>query len=267
MNKIDTSQISDPNVQQGFTGKSLAFLQNATNEAILALAQALIGETYDSTKAYILKGVDAYGTNQYNEGYILWSGEVYYTLGKSSITAFSNVAVMTIAVTNDGTADPAPFSDGSTKYVHNIRRFVLSDALTGTGTFDLSAAIYIIKNNTWNEVGASGQPAYSNSYAGAISSRAGANLKFSKSVLKNAVTFMGGIQRGIGISNTIVFTLPVGYRPTVERSMPFTTEDTSGIFVGYMHVDTNGDVKLYLGGGDNTTNTIHFCEGISFSLD
>lgn len=143
MNKILTTSVSDPTIGQPLTAKSLEFLQNANKEISLGFAQAMVGESYDVTKAYVLKGLDAYGTNQYREGWLLWNGEVYYSAGKASTTAFSNVAVMTITVTNDATADPLTFTDLVVRNVHNVRRLVLSDAVSGTGTFDLSDAIYI----------------------------------------------------------------------------------------------------------------------------
>lgn len=143
MNRIITTDILDPTIQQPFTGNSLDFLQDANKESALANVLKMIGDSYDNTKAYILQGVYAYGTNQYKEGYILWGGEIYYTVGKASVTAFTNVPVMTITVTNDATADPITFSDGISRNSHNIRRLVLSDAVSGTGDFDLSDAIYL----------------------------------------------------------------------------------------------------------------------------
>lgn len=146
MNKIKTSDIVDPTIQQPFTGKSLEFLQNATSAMINGLSQSMVGESYAAATAYVLKGLIAYGTNQYTEGYVLYSGELYYCPGKSTTTAFVNVPVLTITVANDATADPITFTDSVIRNVHNVRTLVLSDAVSGSGTFDLSAAIY--KTNT-----------------------------------------------------------------------------------------------------------------------
>jgi hypothetical protein len=146
MNRIKTTDILDPTIQQPFTGGSLDFLQNANKEVVLAAIIGEIGNSYDSTKAYIISGLYAYGTNQYQEGYVLFGGEIYYSAGKSSVTAFVNVPVLTITITNDVTADPVTFTDGISRSVHNNRKLVLSDAISGTGTFDLSDALHI---NTW----------------------------------------------------------------------------------------------------------------------
>ncbi len=146
MNKIITTDILDPNIQQPFTGKSLDFLQNSTKEQSAAFARGMIGDTYDSAVAYILHGVNTYGTNQYKEGYIFWAGEVFYCPGKASITAFVNVPVLTLTVANGATADPVTFSDLVSRNVHNVRTLVMSDAVAASGTFDLSDAVYV---NHW----------------------------------------------------------------------------------------------------------------------
>jgi hypothetical protein len=146
MNKIITTDVVDPAIQQPFTANSLDFLQNATKESLLALAATFLGNQYDLTKPYVLLGLYAYGTGNYQEGFVLWGGEIYYCAGKSDSVAMVNIPVLTITVTNDGTADPVQFTDLTFKNVHNVRRLVLSDALTGTGTFDLSTAIHI---NRW----------------------------------------------------------------------------------------------------------------------
>lgn len=147
MDKIITTSISDPSIQQPFTGKSLDFLQEALYQGFRAICDRIITDSYDSTKAYILYGVLPYGTNQYSSGFIYYSGEIYYTTGKSTITAFVNIPVMTITTTNDLTADPVTFTDGVSRNVHNVRRIVMSDAVSGSGTFDLANAIYL---NTWS---------------------------------------------------------------------------------------------------------------------
>jgi len=143
MNRIITTSISDPLIQQPLTGKSLDFLQNNYSAGFLALGQSLIGETFDISTPYILKGLDAFGTNQYNEGWVFYFGEIYYCPGKATTTAFSNVPVLTLTVSNDSTADPVTFTDGVPRNVHNNRTMVLSDAVSGSGTFDLSDAVYL----------------------------------------------------------------------------------------------------------------------------
>lgn len=149
MNKIITTDVVDPLVQQPFTADSLDFLQDANKEMIKAYALSVIGKIYDTTKYYVVSGLDSYGTNQYKEGYVFHDGELYYCPGKSSTTAFSGVPVLSLTETN-APFDPVKFSDNTDHSVHKIRRFVMVDASSGSGTVDLSACILIDKSITYS---------------------------------------------------------------------------------------------------------------------
>lgn len=142
MNKILTTSISDPTIQQPFTGHSLDFLQNANKEVALGLARMLADGAYSSSNAYVISGLEQYGTNQYSGGYVLYGEEIYSCDGKSTTTAFVNTAVLTLTVTNDATSDPITFTDGVPRNVHNVRKMVMSDAVSGTGTVDYSNCIF-----------------------------------------------------------------------------------------------------------------------------
>lgn len=148
MNKIITTDVVDPLVQQPFTADSLDFLQDANKEMIKAYALSVIGKIYDTTKYYVVSGLDSYGTNQYKEGYVFHDGELYYCPGKSSTTAFSGVPVLSLTETN-APFDPVKFSDNTDHSVHKIRRFVMVDASSGSGTVDYSSCIFIDKSITY----------------------------------------------------------------------------------------------------------------------
>jgi len=151
MDRIKTSDVSDPSIQQPFTARSLDFLQDANKDMAKAYALSVIGKIYDPTKYYVISGLDSYGTYQYKEGYIFYNGEVYYCSGKSTTTAFSGVPVLTInTTTTAGTPyDPVTFTDDIQRDVHLLRRFILSDGSSGSGTVDLSACILIDKSITY----------------------------------------------------------------------------------------------------------------------
>lgn len=146
MNKIITTDILDPSIQQPFTGRSLDFLQYANLTMIGELSKTLIGNIYSTSTMYVVRGLTAYGTNQYTEGTLFYQGELYECAGKTTTTAFVNVPVLTITETNDAVADPIEFTDGVLRSVHKVRKVVLSDAVSGTGTKDLSACLYL---NRW----------------------------------------------------------------------------------------------------------------------
>lgn len=147
MNKIITTDVVDPLVQQPFTADSLDFLQDANKEMIKAYALSMIGKIYDPTKYYIISGLDSYGTHQYTEGYVFHDGELYYCPGKSNTTLFVNTPVLNLVESN-APFDPVTFSDASTHSVHKIRRFIISDAVSGSGTVDYFNCIFIDKSIT-----------------------------------------------------------------------------------------------------------------------
>ena len=149
MNKIITTDVVDPLVQQPFTADSLDFLQDANKEMIKAYALSVIGKIYDPTKYYVISGLDSYGTHQYKEGCIFYDGELYYCPGKSSTTSFSGVLVLNLVESN-APFDPVIFSDNTSHSVHKIRRFVMVDASSGSGTVDLSACILIDKSISYS---------------------------------------------------------------------------------------------------------------------
>jgi hypothetical protein len=222
MNRIITTSISDPLVQQPFTGKSLDFLQNSYTNGFLAVALAMIGENYNNAKAYVIKGLDAYGTNQYNEGWVLWANEIFYCPGKATTTAFSNVPVLTLTVANDATADPVTFTDDVPRNVHNNRTMVLSDAVSGSGTFDLSDAYYLCTDWIANDANTSyrrdGRTVH-------IMGRCGAS----------------GTAMGTASSS---FTLPVGFRPTTTQSIKGVIVHDTGAddSTGTLTINTDGTI-------------------------
>jgi|ERR1019366_2711404 hypothetical protein len=282
MNTIKTSDIVDPNVQQGFTGKSLKFLQDATKEQLkgiaLSLSIPLSSMTFDNTKAYILHGLDPYGTNQYNEGWIYYQGEIYYCAGKSTTTPFVNFQSLTIAITNDAVADPAPFSDGSTKYVHNVVRMNLIDSLPGAGILTLggdtiynSYAIFnaiqdqinqaitgAFTEEAWHVVGAGGQPAFQNSWANTNPSSLN-SLSFKK--VRNKLLLRGNIIGGS--TNTVCVTLPGGYRPLKGNIISIADHSQVLTATPAIEVYANGDIEVFFTGSSTDLSL----DGITIPLD
>jgi hypothetical protein len=144
MNKIDTTQIVDPNVLQPFPGPSLEFLQDATAEMLKVLGSAFVGESFLANVPYALIGVTYTGTAALPAsvlpGYILFNNEIFGVnsgFGPAALGAQFNL------VTTQGTPDPLTFSDLSAKNVHNIRKLQITDAAPGGGLFDLTDVIYI----------------------------------------------------------------------------------------------------------------------------
>lgn len=143
MNKIDTTQIVDPTSQQPFTGKSLTFLQDATFDALNALARGVVGgQNYSTSVVYALNGLTISASVIAN-GYVFYNGEVYFVVGANT-TAYVNVPVLIAYNPIDAAYDPIMFSDGVNKNVHNIRYLQIADQLTGTGITDYSQLSFVV---------------------------------------------------------------------------------------------------------------------------
>lgn len=130
MNTINTTQVIDPNVRQPFTTKSLDFLQNSNKEMQKALAYSLI-----ESAGYNPLTLAPYALS---DSFIFYNGEIYVM---DAILGGNNIAVLSI--TNDATADPLLFTDGTLKNVHNVRKIIPTTGTLGTGLFNLSDLIYI----------------------------------------------------------------------------------------------------------------------------
>jgi len=141
-NKISTSFVTDPSIQQPFTAKSLDFLQNRISEDIRGIVYNMIGENlygYSGVAGVAVSGCDkSGGGNTIFNGWIYYSGELYYFPGAMGLLSYSNVPVIVLDETNDGTIDPVTFSDLIPRSVHKIRRLKVVDQLSGTGLFDLN---------------------------------------------------------------------------------------------------------------------------------
>ena len=129
MNRIITTDVLDPSIQQPFTARSLDFLQDTRDEAFRGLCTNIVGNDYNSGIGYKISGVNATGS-VYSEGFIWYNNELFYCAG-GNITGYANPARLIVTVTNDGTADPLEFTDGVSRNVHNVNRLVISDVASG----------------------------------------------------------------------------------------------------------------------------------------
>lgn len=138
MNTILTSSISDPNIQQPFTGKSLQFLQNSYTNLFDSVCKSIIGDrNYSGLGFYAISGLRNTGTPPayvIPEGWIFYDGQMYYCAGYSGTPV--NDVIGTITVTYDTSIDPVTFTDGIARNVHRIQTIVLSDGVSGSADFD-----------------------------------------------------------------------------------------------------------------------------------
>lgn len=136
MKQIDTTQVVDPNTLQPFTVKSLKFLQDAKAEDDAGIIEALITNntgSYSATTPYVISGcVVSDSGKDVTDGKIFYGGKFYEVVGVNGTT---NVAQLVLTKTQDATADPLTFTDGTNKTVHDIYKYVATDAASG-GDFD-----------------------------------------------------------------------------------------------------------------------------------
>lgn len=152
MNKIITTDILDPSIQQPFTGNSLDFLQNASIETFLSLPAFASRSAFNSGNPVVLYGCQRQdlgaGNYKFYTGYVYYSGEIYAFDGINSI-AIAGTAQFKITVTNDATADPVEFTDGISRNVHNVRKLTMTD---GAGDFNYSSCLFVGRIQESNSV-------------------------------------------------------------------------------------------------------------------
>lgn len=256
MNIIDTSQISDPTTEQPFTGPSLAFLQAATADAILGLAQGMVGISYSASTPYAIQGMLFTGSQSAPTsifgGYILYNGELFKCAGHGGSFTIGNQ--FSVIVTQ-GTPDPLTFSDGSTKSVHNIRQLQILDTATA-GLFTLANVVYIQAGNINNAT-------IINSWTNFKT------VQFFKDQT-GKVNLDGIVTGGVGVpTSTIMFNLPIGYRPTTQKICSVICND-AGRTPQYepclLRINTNGDVEALPSQSATGTQSIYLA-GVSFYLN
>lgn len=156
MKKLDISPIA-PGIALYLKGGTLQFLQLAYQEALSELVTSRIGSVYDSTKGYILNGCINTGSGSsyvISAGSVFFNGEVFLVDAATFTLSGSNVAEGIITTTQYVTdADPAGFTDGVSRNIHNIRKIVFQNGLSGSGAFDFNNGI----NLSYKPLGGIGQ--------------------------------------------------------------------------------------------------------------
>lgn len=156
MNRIITTDVLDPSIQQPFTANSLDFLQNAAVEALVSFPAFTSRAAFNSGNPVVLYGCQRQSLGgsdyKYYSGYVYYSGEIYSFAGINSITIATN-AEFKITVTNDGTADPVTFTDGISRNVHNVRKLTMTD---NAGDFNYSNCLFVGRIQETNSISSVG---------------------------------------------------------------------------------------------------------------
>lgn len=165
MKQIDTTQVVDPSTLQPFTVKSLQFLQDAKAEDDAGIIQALITNIkggYSLTVPYVISGCVLSDSNKdVTSGKIFYGGKFYEVTGVNGTT---NVARFILTKTQDATADPLTFTDGTSKNVHDIYKYVATDVASG-GDFIATDLSYLTSGKIKQNIDLATQSTSSTSYA------------------------------------------------------------------------------------------------------
>ena len=144
MKKIITTNVLDPSVLQPFTAQSLRFLQESKEDDVAALIKALVISnlgSYSLTTPYVISGCVYDNTSLYGvtAGEIFYGGKYYQTTALANNTS-TNIPRFVLTASQDATADPLYFSNGTPFNVHTIYRYVPTDVATG-GDFNATQLV------------------------------------------------------------------------------------------------------------------------------
>ena len=256
---ISAASASDPNIQQPLPIGSLLFIEDAQKEAISNYIRGVMGSFYDATKVYVLfgcvKSVGG-GNDSFTAGAVFYAGEVY-TVPVASFVTGTDYAYILVS---NGSPDPITMKDGSSSSVHNVRQIIISGT-TASGASQTAIPNYTswVLCGQWVTITANGT---GNSYDFANSwvngGGAGRTAKF-RVTLDGAIEFQGLISGGA--SAALAFTLPVGYRPSIQV-VTGAGCDTASITGARITILTTGTVApVYAGSGGFVS-----LEGIKFYL-
>lgn len=225
--------------EQPFSTISLDFLQGSTKETNTAYAAGLIqsmnATPINPTKAYPIAGVftDAgVGVTDISEGYIYYNGELFYSVAASLPISAGYTFSAYIYDNYDPSINPVQFSDYTTyNNIHDYRQIRWTNTATGSFYYSDMVRLTSVPSQVSTSA-ASIVAAYTAADAGLTalidienwtsvstfgtgwsSGGAGATARFRKDG-KGRISLDGNANFGGTYSNTTIFTLPAGYRPT-----------------------------------------------------
>jgi hypothetical protein len=146
MKVLDVSSITDSSefpIKKG----TLKFLQDAGTEAISGIVYGLIGTAYNPAAVYILWGAANSGSGAVyilSAGWAFYNGEVFQIDAATFTLTGSNVALFSLVTTQYVTnADPVTFTDAAVRNVHNIRKIVITQGVSGSGLANYTQGYFL----------------------------------------------------------------------------------------------------------------------------
>lgn len=249
MKKVITSNINST-VSMPFKKGVLDHMQEAWQEVATAICRSI--GTNDapggSAAADILYGLVNTGsgsTYTISAGAVYTGGEIFLAPNTASFTVTGgNTAVVCLVTTQrTGTdSDPVQHTDGNNYNVLPIRTVEVKAGTSSTPGYiaDYATFASLKTPEAWRVVGAAGQPAYGANYS------AGAGYAKFRQSRVGMVSADLVISAGAGAAALqTIFTLPAGYRPPNNITVPCEIYDTGTTYYpGRLSISTAGVVSV-----------------------
>jgi len=245
MNKILVNSIVDPTIGQPFTGPSLDFLQTANKLALVGVAAGFAQTAFSATTPICLWGGQKYfngGTSYtFNPAWFFIGGEVIPFLGVT--TNIATTPILTIVEAATPGPDPLVFSDNISRNVHMTRTISIADGALNSGDANYVDLFFI--NDTWHEV--TGGVGFQNSWADYT---AAARVAYTR--VGERFVSLKGLATQAGALDSVVFTLPVGYRPIQTQQFVISKINISVPTIYTVVIATTGTVTVQSNGATNS---------------
>jgi hypothetical protein len=273
MNKnVITSYVQEPNILQPLVVDELDWIQSGLSGMTQGIVQGLVGNSAFSGSPCIISGLRVSDMKQYVGGgggvdyYYqpcwIWepnTAELYYFVGNT--INYTLGEYFYIQTTFPDPADPVEFSDGNSYYVMEYKTLNINNTASGA-SFTYSALTSLTAED-WVTVGASGAPSFQNSWQ----TRSPA-VQFKFNPISQRVYIQGSaLNSSTAGSGQVVFTLPIGYRPSQPKEFAcFGEDNTTNPSIIQVQINTSGEVvAVWL--NSPSTNLIGWFDNISFSIN
>jgi len=262
MNKLQTNY----NGKMPFELDDLRWMDDAYREAFYALLSAFGIAPEDSFKlsgCVVTVNGNVYTTTA---GYISLNGEILKVNAHSITKSLLHSVYWVLDVAYD-IAGNEIFEDGNSHDTYEVRTAKLATGITqlpinvmmynADYLSDKIASIIPLEEN-WHYIGGANEPVFENLWTNSPQERP---LRFKKDI-NNYVHI-----EGVAIDGTMgfgIFTLPVGYRPSVSLDFIVKSSDSSGFVVGVVRIFNTGLISI--GGNPIGQDGVAF-NGLIFKAD
>lgn len=233
----------------------LDYFQHQKKQADLEHRRPVIRKASDLVGPGI--GANATRITDFNDALATFDG--YFGAAAGAANAPTSGQAYVGVVTSDGDLGGMQVFYGMTDGGTYKRLFTRSPADNTAISWGLWVAAQANTDDAaWNVIGATGAPAFQNGWG-----NYGSTWETAGYIRKGGVVYLRGlIGGGTVTSGTVIFNLPVGYRPTSDKHFATTAAASAAAFA-LLNVMANGDVKT----NDPFSNTWASLANISFPID